>query len=544
MFSPTERLHLVFAHDDDLYYDENLLKLNLNQYLWLKLHESGYQTVYFLHRDKDGFRVGTYGDLQAQPYAPTWFLQLFQTEALNFGEWMLSQLRGRSTQRAAFVCPMDTFCAVAGEEPWAGVLRKLARAGKWSGILVLTAPVEVEKTRELLLGSSVFGALGDPAIRNLRAGPLCPLYRTLAEDKPSGVVYLNGYTRERLRALLLHVMMDNSSESFFADDGKLDRMAEYLTQYLNNAWLQREKPLFGACKCKEYPKYCELYQCLQERTAWQRLEDAAETAAQQGGLKAYLRVIGCQYRGPSDVAVFPMREGHTAAGRCVSLWPPERVDRNVKDGTESAFQIAHEIAQTLLAPWNRSDNGKITADMEDFRNRLSSALGNEDYETYRRILKAIRFCAQRLQTPADSEEEESVLVLDNSLRALIENSEDYFEADRRLKRYSYQGASQHLAGAQLQQLREMTDAARLRLNRLEELVMGAIVKVDLTASAKEVTELASGLQNQLTQFQSELPEMQTPQERERPPEPAQLQWEEEPEIVLGQEVFSAKPPGS
>ena len=549
MFSPTELLHLVFANDDDLYYGENLLKLDLNQYLWLKLHESGYQSVYYLHKDKEGFQVRTYGDLRAELYEPSWFLHLFKTEAQNFGEWMLSQLRGKSTQRAAFVCPMDTFCAIAGEEPWSDVLRKLARADKRTGILVLTAPVEVEKTRELLLGSSVFAALRDPAIYNLRTGTLCPIYRALAVGKPSGVVYLNGYTQERLRALLLHVMMDG--ENLFADDRKLDRMAEYLTQYLNNAWLQRARPLFGECKYNEYPKYCELYQRLRERTVWRRLEDAAEAAAQQGGLEAYLSAIGCRYRAPCDVPVFPMREGHTAAGRCVSLWPPERVDRAAKDGKESAFQIAREIDQILLAPRNRSDSGKITAEMEGFRNLLDSALSNEDYETYRLILKAIRFCAQRLQTPADSEEEKSVLMLDDSLRALIKSSEDYFNAARRLELYRYQGTSRQLAGAQFQQLRAMTDAARRRLNRLEELVMGAIVKIDLTASAKEVTELASSLQNQLTQFwsepQDEAEALQEPEELPeggQPPEPVRQQWDEELEIVLGQEVFSAKPPES
>ena len=58
MFSSKELLHLVFADETDTYYGDDLLKLELNQYLWLKLHES-YQTVYFLGAAGKTFTIKT-----------------------------------------------------------------------------------------------------------------------------------------------------------------------------------------------------------------------------------------------------------------------------------------------------------------------------------------------------------------------------------------------------------------------------------------------------------------------------------------------------
>ena len=502
MFNSKDLLHLVFANSDDLYYGEDLLKLDLNQYLWLKLHESGYQAVYYLYADngKGIFQIRTYGDRQSSAYEPGW--SLFRTETEKFGDWMLERLEEKSNRRAALVCQLDTFCTVTGRDGWNGILQKLARMGNRTGILVLTAPAEVEKTRELLLRSSVFSYLGENTICNLRAGSLCPLYGALAAGKPSSVVYLNRYTAKRLRALLLHVMMD--SENLQAGEAELDHMAQYLEQYLINAWLQRKRPLFGERVCNEYPRYAELYKSLKDRTVWRRLEDAAAEAERQGGLRAYLERLECRYCDLAARAVFPLRVANSAAGRCASLWPPQKVDRGVQG--ESAFQLALEIQQILLAPRNRTDNPGISEDMEKFRNQLDMALSNEDYATYRRILRAIRFCAQRLQAPRASEEEESVRGLNKSLSVMIESSEAYFKADRRLRTYSTgQGLAVHNTAAkdivfmQYQKAKDLADAAQRRLEQIEGLVTGTILQLDLNTSAKEMTELSDRLKNSLEQ---------------------------------------------
>ena len=90
MFSPTELISLVFANKDDLYFGDDLLKLNLNQHLWKELHKT-YQTVYFLSAAEKAFTVRTFGDIHGTPYTPKY--SLFSSEQSKFSGWLMRQLR-------------------------------------------------------------------------------------------------------------------------------------------------------------------------------------------------------------------------------------------------------------------------------------------------------------------------------------------------------------------------------------------------------------------------------------------------------------------
>ena len=70
MFSSNDLTHLVFANETDTYYRDDLLKLDLHQYLWLDLHEK-YSAVYFLTLSESTFSIKTYGDLKCKAYEPS-----------------------------------------------------------------------------------------------------------------------------------------------------------------------------------------------------------------------------------------------------------------------------------------------------------------------------------------------------------------------------------------------------------------------------------------------------------------------------------------
>ena len=56
--------HLVFANEDT-YYLDSLLKLNLRQYLYYALKETGYEAVYFLSGEEGNLFL-TFGDEASQ----------------------------------------------------------------------------------------------------------------------------------------------------------------------------------------------------------------------------------------------------------------------------------------------------------------------------------------------------------------------------------------------------------------------------------------------------------------------------------------------
>lgn len=275
MFLSNELIQLVFAEENDVFYGEDLTELDLEQYLWLRLHRSRYDAVYFLRAlPKEGsFSVRCFaGDRKCRPYDPDqqkglkWLLGKKENE---LGKWMLDQLRDRSDP-AALVCPMADFCAVVGQESWEPLLRELASDKRRSGILVLTAPPEAEESTELLLRSKVFDWLEDTAILDARKGNPQNLYGFLRRRKtPEACIFLNAVTEEGLEGLLRCAELSRPGPILTEEDRTA--AAAYLAGYLRTPRLQREEPLFSHNLPGAYLRYKELRSFLDQDRVWKSL---------------------------------------------------------------------------------------------------------------------------------------------------------------------------------------------------------------------------------------------------------------------------------
>ena len=275
MFLSNELIQLVFAEENDVFYGEDLTELDLEQYLWLRLHRSRYAAVYFLRAlPREGsFSVRCFaGDRKCRPYDPDqqkglkWLLGKKENE---LGKWMLDQLRDRSDP-AALICPMADFCAVAGQESWEPLLRELASDKRRSGVLVLTAPPEAEESTALLLQSKVFDWLGDTAILDARKGNPQNLYGFLRRRKtPEACVFLNNVTEESLEGLLRCAELSRPGPILTEEDRSA--AAAYLSGYLRTPRLQREEPLFSHNLPGAYLRYKELRSFLDQDKVWKSL---------------------------------------------------------------------------------------------------------------------------------------------------------------------------------------------------------------------------------------------------------------------------------
>lgn len=53
MFSAHKSLYFVFKNEGEHYFQDSMLQLDLYDYLWLELHKSGYENIYFIDGDPD-----------------------------------------------------------------------------------------------------------------------------------------------------------------------------------------------------------------------------------------------------------------------------------------------------------------------------------------------------------------------------------------------------------------------------------------------------------------------------------------------------------
>lgn len=552
MFSSSELLHLVFANENDIFYCDNLLKLDLNQYLWWTLHKEGYQAVYFLHPEKEGFTVRTYGDKKAKPYAPESgiFKRLIRSETRQFGDWMIQQLKAKGTDHTAFVCPLRGFCDTAESEEWQKVLEEIAGMKNRTGIILLTASPEAEQSRELLMSSRVFDALKEKEIINLRGGDVRPVYQSLASGKPNGVVYLNAFTKERMKALLLHVMMDEAD--YDAAPAQIDHGAEYLTQYYINPWLRKRSPLFGAQNCNEQPKYCEIYLLLMNRKNWDRLmKQVQEVYAKGRSLKDYLNENESDYCNEADAQVCVMRDRNSVAGSCMNLWlPPNQAKAKTIEDENAVFENLMDIQTTLGAPANRTDNLEIEKAIGELLTNQEIARSEGDFDTLKRAVFSMQFFARWLYVPEKDEKEKNILSLYQSLKTMIALSRNCFQTNSNLgnlARFSNNPRASQLIKQQVMHLELSSAAKQKQLEELEALVTASIVKLSVNDSAKKIADMATNLQEQIDALQAEHtaeiePEPELEPESNLEPEADEFTITEADEYFLSNAIFDATPP--
>ncbi len=507
MFSSQSLVHLVFADPMDDYYS-GLLKLDLDHFLWLKLHER-FSSVYFLRKAERGFSVSTFGDKGATPFEsnPGKLSKLKdafsgKSSIQRFGDWMLEQLCGMRSEAAALVCPAEDFVSVTKGPEWEQILRRICGAKNRTGILVLTLPLQAERSRELL-DQNLFRHLGDAAISNLPGGNPRDLFPALKKEKGDACTVLAPYAGSCLHSLLLRLQMEDPR--FLLPEADAKRVERYLHRYLPDLRLQQEAPLLSGNAPAVYLSCRDLYLRLKEPRVWDGLLSLSRQEA--AGEETY-----------ADALVPPDREG--AAGRCLTRLFAASGSFGCADVRQS--QIPGQILRRLLWPRNEKEHPEVVEALSDFLQRLSHT-DPKDRESRRKILEAMRFCSDWLCVPDGSETGADVLALIERQKIDLELSRLAFESADNQQRLEETGGKGTLYESKLKQARDLATAYRLNAEQYHELIKSSMMDLSLSRfSGKEVFEQLSALENSFKAQTGETAELsekhvsQTSQESEPP----------------------------
>ncbi len=426
MFSSISLIQLAFINPHDTYYCDSLLKLDYSQFLWLNLHEK-FDAVYFLTAKENNSppNAAIYGDKKANPC--TYHQRGFQgfvnrihgnNHINRFRNWMKEQLR---TERCAMVWNLEDFCRFFSEQPWCDDLHDIARIEGRRGTIILTVSPFVEKSRSLLLSSGVFDALSESVILNARKDLQHNYYAALKNGKGESCVFLNAFTKERVHAMLMHVVFEFSDR--FHSVEELDVMSQYLTQYLNNRKLQWTDELFEHDFNIINPMYCEIYQQLLKKNVWDRLVKTSRKVSESGGVSSYICQKNIEFVDEGKAAVRIAYENGSYAWRCMQLAP---ISSN-KTNADMLFTIYQELS----SPRNREVNSHVTDAIEKLLTKLHNAQCRRDDGTYQRVLYALQYCVQCLYI--SSENEDAVRKNIDSLNTYVDLSSNLY----------YMGKQQH-----------------------------------------------------------------------------------------------------
>lgn len=523
MFSSTELISFVFANETDTYFGEDLIKRDLNQYLWDRLHQN-YDAVYFLSAEANGFAIHTYGDLCCREYVPrrkTLFSLLGSGSAQNeFGNWLQRQLRGKAGETAAFVCPLEDFCTVLGDSQWDSVLTEIAEMKNRTGIFVLTASATVEKTAKLLLESPVFEKLQETAVTDLRSGAMQKLYGALKNRKWDHCVFLNTFSWERLRTMLLHLVLEHPDRC--ESCSKLDELTEYLYAYCRNPAFADQEAVFHREMPVDYLLYANLYDQLSTERTWKKFESASKNYQRQ----EYFR----ENTKPAATRLPVLRDRNSYAGRCMRIKLPGWIVQKEETAEESAG-LLHRICDAVSSPMNRVENPEIISAAEYMLNQLDAAY-NCDTETYLHILGALKFCVDHVYTQSEKETEQLLEVIQKH-RDLISICQQHFILERELNLSRSTLTEGKMHSVALQQMEAKLFTLEQLKKKYLDLVSAMELGLKMPVAEGNIKTMLENLEQEIEHFGrlSRDPEVAGPSDEEP-----------EEEYILTSEFYDFRPP--
>ena len=517
MFSATEPISFVFANEHDVYYGPDLLKRNLNQQLWTMLHHT-YKAVYFLTASEGTFEVRTFGDVAASPYqeeqvgmaAKLWKILMEETERDRFEKWILRQLCRPSGDGVAFVCSLEDFCQVMSQEEWQPALEQIGKETRRTGIFVLTAPATVERSRELLLHSPVFEWLGAKEVTDLRSGGLRELYGSIKHRKWDTCLFLNAFTSEQMRSMLIHILMEHPERCM--DLQTLTELSEYLTAYLCDPSAQREMPLAELGVPMSYLSYRELYELLQTESVWNRLMEQQNS---------------CQLRPVKNTCMDApiLWDRNSYAGHCMMIKLPHWISQN-HQARDQAMQTLKRIWREISVPKNRMENPQLAEAVDGFITQLDTVSYN-DLDTYQQILSALEFCVRWVYTQPEDPKMKRIGEILEKFHSSIHLSQQCFHMSQNLELFRRQAAPGILQKKRMEQVSQQLQILTDFRHQYVDLVRASVLELTMPASSHSIMEDLSQLEQQIEHYKQE-----ADQTAKLEPEPQ----EEPQENVLPQEL--------
>lgn len=465
MFSEKNMVCLAFGEENDTYYTDDLLVLNLHQYLWMQLHREGYKQVYFLRSTGNAFEIRTFGDVGRQLPKNGVFFWKENTNILSTQKFW-EQLKTWTEQGAAVVCPLRDFCQVMEKEtaPDRG-REEMSR----KGLFVLTASVYAEQNAANLLTSCAFSMqkLNFRPLLEAREATEQGLYELLKGR--NCCVFLNTPTPERIRAILQRILMENPK--YMMDCPDLDAMADILAQYLQDTALQTQPELRALKELPHNPLFHTIYNKLKEQNQW-------------NALFRYSQKSRHRQEFVQDGMILRQPDGYAA--RCLLLQMPQNTetDSTLYNCAEKGLE---QIRTLAASPRNKLENPLVAEKISYFLGEVTKARNSHNENSECWIIYSISVCISRICAEKNGDTEKALIKVVEILRSVYELMVRLFEEERELRKNvtlmeSYQTREEFptvyaIQDVQLKNLQTTVAVTRSTLERCMQLAYGAALNL-------------------------------------------------------------------
>lgn len=409
LFSLNDKLYFVFAHEQDVFFTDSLLRLGVHDYLWLMLRKSGYRHIFFVMENPGGFTVRIPDSdsakllrMYSEKRTPS-FQAAVSMNAADLCNWISGRTkRGTSSGPAAWVIPGTAMqkCAHSLPGMFADVIDS---RGPGADTVILQFPMQMS-ARELSLftsENSFFAkktgrgsCLSKPVYDMIHIKDSVSIFKRLKADLGSSLIQLSAVSFEQLRSML----------RWAASRLELEITVEQLHEYTNFLYWYVYSPTLRAVvkgPFSSFSTYRELSDYLLRPdtfTAIRERVNKLKGLVPSGNLVDILNRL-CPLEKNEDRVYVQISHSNGILRRLSDL--PYPVDFN--RGPDAAYLYWMNMQRQVRMPNTCPIPEKRLNWISVFMDFFEEARRNQDMETTRRAAEALRDTARNLYLPMGSE---------------------------------------------------------------------------------------------------------------------------------------------
>ncbi len=418
-------IQMWFAYKDDTYYVNDNIKVNLDQYIYIrnKRDKEDCEVVYLRLTDD---AVNFYSFEKKKILFSEEFIKS-NVKTTKKREKQFYELQDRLKKwHTVVVMELNDLYMLYSDELFSQKMSKWigGKNTEIKGSIAIKCPPCADVLRNYL-GSDV----GRKILSDLLGERASSLYSTSIEDffsvlkkiYPDECRFLNELTAERLKTLLTTISWEKPDRFEGVDD--LEKTADFLSRYFRDPCLQQKYKLFNAddtAKANSH-KYKELYAILSTEKVWEKLRKAIRNAETTYG--SYLEFKAALYSHrdyKSQLMICP--DGFRASySNCFMRFKVPDNEKSVENN-----RLIMEIYKLANMVSVKNEPHEVTNYLDDMLVKLNDWRIDKMPETFSRILKTIHLTLTYLCREIMTEsEEEPYKVCVNQMNIYIRLSEQY-----------------------------------------------------------------------------------------------------------------------
>lgn len=439
--------HFVFANHKDSYLLPNLVRLELNSYLYCQLKDQGYEAVYFISGMEGEYTLSLFDQpsrelFQKYGKKSKGFMGLFGGE--DSDEARLYHLPGgaecarrfnamlKKGRRQAFVFHPDTFREIFEKQPQE--LEEFSRVGQRyldqnENILVLQMPMAASVSLPLLTDpKGIFAQQGEQELcpevgMLLRQEHSVKLYEQLQKDMGDRLVIFSSFSYEQMLLAARWVYLTNHLDWEWQEQDVKD-LAVFLYTWYASPILRRETgPILSE---NEDRKFSLLLRELTNSTTWWSLKRAIASLKEKAGNKALKHYLRRTYR--PELAGPWIRSDSLLARKIKQIRLPDSLYGSMPELGRSMIARFYDVAQEYQTPRSRPVCPELEKILMQCLSCLENAVSRGDTTTFERAVKVLGYSVNR----KFAYEEDEKRVLECQL-TILQLSESVFELDEMIR---------------------------------------------------------------------------------------------------------------